>query len=61
VLASQSTVNLASQITGQLANGNVSGLGALALLGSVALDGAYVTNNLAARPLTLLLASAPVI
>ena len=48
VLASQSTVNLASQITGQLANGNVSGLGALALLGSVALDGAYVVNNLAA-------------
>lgn len=49
VLASQSTVNLASQITGQLANSNVSGLGALALLGSVALDGAYVTNNLAAN------------
>ena len=49
VLASQATVNLASQITGQLANGNVSGLGALALLGSVALDGAYVTNNLAAN------------
>ena len=48
VLASQATVNLASQITGQLANGNVSGLGALALLGSVALDSAYVTNNLAA-------------
>jgi hypothetical protein len=49
VLASQATVNLASQITGQLANSNVSGLGALALLGSVALDGAYVTNNLAAN------------
>ena len=49
VLASQATVNLASQITGQLANANVSGLGALALLGSVALDGAYVTNNLAAN------------
>ena len=48
VLASQATVNLASQITGKLANSNVSGLGALALLGSVALDGAYVTNNLAA-------------
>jgi hypothetical protein len=48
VLASQSTVNLASQITGSLANSNVSGLGALALLGSVALDGAYVVNNLAA-------------
>ena len=48
VLASQATVNLASQITGQLANSNVSGLGALALLGSVALEGAYVVNNLAA-------------
>ena len=48
VLASQSSVNLASQITGSLANSNVSGLGALALLGSVALDGAYVVNNLAA-------------
>lgn len=48
VLASQATVNLASQITGSLANSNVSGLGALALLGSVALDGAYVVNNLAA-------------
>lgn len=48
VLASQATVNLASQITGQLANSNVSGLGALALLGSVALDGVYVVNNLAA-------------
>jgi len=48
VLASQSTVNLASQITGALANSNVSGLGALALLGSVALDGVYVVNNLAA-------------
>ena len=48
VLASQATVNLASQITGSLANANVSGLGALALLGSVALDGAYVVNNLAA-------------
>jgi hypothetical protein len=46
--ASQSTVNLASQITGSLANSNVSGLGALALLGSVALDGVYVVNNLAA-------------
>ena len=51
VLASQSTVNLASQITGQLANGNVSGLGALALLGSVALDSAYVVNNLAVNRL----------
>ena len=48
VLASQATVNLASQITGALANSNVSGLGALALLGSVALDGVYVVNNLAA-------------
>lgn len=48
VLASQATVNLASQITGSLANSNVSGLGALALLGSVALDGVYVVNNLAA-------------
>ena len=48
VLASQATVNLASQITGQLANSKVSGLGALALLGSVALDGVYVVNNLAA-------------
>lgn len=34
-LASQGVVNLATQITGQLANGNVSGLGALALLGNV--------------------------
>lgn len=51
VLASQATVNLASQITGQLANGNVSGLGALALLGSVALDSAYVTSNLAVNRL----------
>lgn len=51
VLASQSTVNLASQITGSLANSNVSGLGALALLGSVALDSAYVTNNLAVNRL----------
>lgn len=48
VLASQSAVNLASQITGSLANSNVSGLGALALLGSVALDSVYVVNNLAA-------------
>jgi len=51
VLASQATVNLASQITGSLANSNVSGLGALALLGSVALDSAYVTNNLAVNRL----------
>lgn len=34
-LAGQGVVNLATQITGQLANGNVSGLGALALLGNV--------------------------
>lgn len=31
-LAGQASVNLATQITGQLANGNVSGLGALALI-----------------------------
>lgn len=51
VLASQATVNLASQITGQLASGNISGLGALASLGSVALDSAYVVNNLAVNRL----------
>ena len=37
-LASQNTVNLATQVTGQLSNGNVSGLGALALLNTVNLN-----------------------
>ena len=37
-LASQNTVNLATQVTGQLASGNVSGLGALALLNTVDLN-----------------------
>lgn len=48
-LAGQGVVNLATQITGQLANGNVSGLGALALLGSVSLTNpAQVVGSLAA-------------
>lgn len=37
-LASQDTVNLSSQVTGQLSSGNVSGLGALALLNTVNLN-----------------------
>ena len=37
-LASQNTVNLSSQVTGQLSSGNVSGLGALALLNTVNLS-----------------------
>ena len=37
-LSGQAAVNLATQITGQLASGNVSGLGALALLGNVNLS-----------------------
>ena len=37
-LASQNTVNLATQVTGQLSNSNVSGLGALALLNTVNLN-----------------------
>lgn len=49
-LAGQGVVNLATQITGQLANGNVSGLGALALLGSVSLSNpAQVVGDLAAN------------
>ena len=49
-LAGQGVVNLATQITGQLANGNVSGLGALALLGSVSLTNpAQVVGDLAAN------------
>ena len=49
-LAGQGAVNLATQITGQLANGNVSGLGALALLGSVSLTNpAQVVGDLAAN------------
>ena len=49
-LAGQGVVNLATQITGQLANGNVSGLGALALLGSVSLaNPAQVVGDLAAN------------
>lgn len=49
-LAGQGAVNLATQITGQLANGNVSGLGALALLGSVNLTNpAQVVGDLAAN------------
>ena len=37
-LASQNTVNLSSQVTGQLSSGSVSGLGALALLNTVNLS-----------------------
>ena len=37
-LASQNTVNLSSQVTGQLSSGNVSGLGSLALLNTVNLN-----------------------
>ena len=37
-LAGQATVNLASQVTGQLASGNITGLGALALLNTVDLN-----------------------
>ena len=37
-LASQNTVNLTTQVTGQLASGSVSGLGALALLNTVNLN-----------------------
>lgn len=37
-LASQNTVNLSSQVTGQLSSDNVSGLGALALLNTVNLN-----------------------
>ena len=49
-LAGQGAVNLATQITGQLANGNVSGLGALALLGSVSLTNpVQVVGDLAAN------------
>ena len=49
-LAGQGVVNLATQITGKLANGNVSGLGALALLGSVSLTNpAQVVGDLAAN------------
>ena len=48
-LSGQASVNLATQITGQLANSNVSGLGALALLGSVSLSNpAQVVGDLAA-------------
>lgn len=48
-LSGQASVNLATQITGQLANSNVSGLGALALLGSVSLaNPAQVVGDLAA-------------
>lgn len=47
-LSGQGAVNLATQITGQLANSNVSGLGALALLGSVDLATTQVVGNLAA-------------
>lgn len=43
-LAAQSTVNLASQISGQLANANVAGLGSLALLNSLAAGGPYLTG-----------------
>ena len=46
-LAAQNTVNLATQVTGQLAAGNVTGLGALALLNSVNL-GTQVSGSLAA-------------
>lgn len=55
-LAAQTTINLASQVTGQLANSNVSGLGALALLNTVnlntqvtgALNGVTQVTNLGA-------------
>ena len=47
-LSTQNEVDLASQITGQLANGNVSGLGALALLGNVDLATTQVVGDLAA-------------
>lgn len=47
-LGAQSTVDLASQITGQLANSNVSGLGALALINAVNLGTTQVVGNLAA-------------
>lgn len=47
-LSTQNEVDLASQITGQLANGNVSGLGALALLGNVNLATTQVVGDLAA-------------
>lgn len=48
-LASQQNVNLATQITGQLANANVNGLGALALLPNVNLSSpTQVVGNLAA-------------
>lgn len=48
-LSGQEAVNLATQITGQLANGNVSGLRALALLDSVSLSNpVQVVGDLAA-------------
>lgn len=47
-LSTQNEVDLATQITGQLANGNVSGLGALALLGNVNLATTQVVGDLAA-------------
>ena len=55
-LASQNTVNLSSQVTGQLSSGNVTGLGALALLNTVnlstqttgALNGQTQVTNLGA-------------
>ena len=48
-LSGQEAVNLATQITGQLANGNVSGLKALALLDSVSLSNPIqVVGDLAA-------------
>lgn len=48
-LSGQEAVNLATQITGQLANGNVSGLKALALLDSVSLSNpVQVVGDLAA-------------
>lgn len=48
-LSGQAAVNLATQITGQLANGNVSGLKALALLDSVSLSNpVQVVGDLAA-------------
>lgn len=53
-LAAQNTVDLTSQVTGQLATGNITGLGALALLNTVnlntqttgALNGATQVTNL---------------